>query len=150
MNILTTMKSMNTHTGRWIIGELRTASAVAPHEVIKVGGSLLSVSHWPDLVAELVRLRSRHRKVIVVAGGGTIVEGLRTIDAAAPQRADAIHFLAIDLLGSTARLVARCLGCRSSSSPATIRWPSSTPRSGWPRRITKGRSDRLGCPSGGM
>lgn len=110
MNILTTMKSMNTHTGRWIIGELRTASAVAPHEVIKVGGSLLSVSHWPDLVAELVRLRSRHRKVIVVAGGGTIVEGLRTIDAAAPQRADAIHFLAIDLLGSTARLVARALG----------------------------------------
>jgi aspartokinase-like uncharacterized kinase len=110
MNILTTMNGMNTHTGRWIVGDLRTASAAAPHEVIKVGGSLLSVPHWPHLVAELVRVRSRPRRVLVVVGGGTIVEGLRTIDAAAPQRADSIHFLAIDLLGTTARLVARALG----------------------------------------
>jgi aspartokinase-like uncharacterized kinase len=110
MNILTTMNGMNTHTGRWLVGDLRTASAAAPHEVIKVGGSLLSVPHWPHLVAELVRVRSRARRVLVVVGGGTIVEGLRTIDAAAPQRADTIHFLAIDLLGTTARLVARALG----------------------------------------
>ena len=87
MNILAAMNSMNTCTDRWIVGDLCAASAAAPHEVVKVGGSLLSVPNWPDLVAELLRIGSRHRKVIVVDGGGTIVEGLRTIDAAAPQRA---------------------------------------------------------------
>lgn len=104
------MNTMSTRTGRWIFGDLRTAPAIAPHEVVKMGGSLLSAPHWPRLVAELVRMRSSRRRVLVVVGGGTIVEGLRTIDAAAPQRAEAIHFLAIDLLGTTARLVARALG----------------------------------------
>jgi len=104
------MNTVRPRTGNWLVGDLRTAVAVAPREVIKVGGSLLSVPNWPDLIAELVHIRSRRRRVIVVVGGGTIVDGLRTIDAAAPQRADAIHCLAIELLGTTARLVAGALG----------------------------------------
>ena len=108
---------MNPGAGGWIVGDLRTAAAAAPHEVVKVGGSLLAVPNWPDLAAELVRMRSSRRNVIVVVGGGTIVDGLRMIDAAAPQRADVAHFLAIDLLGTTARLVARALGLPLVGAP---------------------------------
>ncbi|NDC63937.1 MAG: hypothetical protein EBZ59_08160 [Planctomycetia bacterium] len=104
------MSSMKTRTGGWFVGNLRTAAVAAPREIIKMGGSLLSVSNWPDLAAEIVRVRSGRKKVLVVVGGGAIVDGLRTIDAAAPQRADTTHFLAIDLLGATARLVARVVG----------------------------------------
>lgn len=142
MNILAAVNSMNTCTDRWIVGDLRAASAAAPHEVVKVGGSLLSVPSWPDLVAELLRVRARHRKVIVVVGGGTIVEGLRTIDAAAPQRADAIHFLAIDLLATTARLVAQALGLPLIVEPCDDQvavldaplWLSATDRHGAERQ----------------
>jgi hypothetical protein len=133
---------MPTPAGRWIIGDLRTASAAAPHEVVKVGGSLLSVPHWPDLVADLVRMRSGRRQVLVVAGGGAIVEGLRTIDAAAPQRAADSHFLAIDLLGATARLVARALGLglvvEPGDGPAAVldapRWLATADHHGTERR----------------
>lgn len=103
------MNTMNARFGNWIFGVLRSAVAAAPHEVVKVGGSLLAMPHWPDLVAELVSMRSSRGQVIIVVGGGAIVEGLRTIDAAAPQRPDAVHVLAIDLLGTTARLAAGAL-----------------------------------------
>ena len=107
---MNTMSTMNTRAGGWCGGDLRTAAVVAPCEIIKLGGSLLTVPNWPDLAVDLVRIRSSRGQVVVVVGGGAIVDGLRTIDAAAPQRPDAVHFLAIDLLGATARLVARALG----------------------------------------
>lgn len=104
------MSTINALTTGWCGGDLRTAAVAAPREIIKMGGSLLAVSHWPALAADLVRARSSRGQVVVVVGGGAIVDGLRTIDAAAPQQPDAVHFLAIDLLGATARLVARALG----------------------------------------
>jgi len=97
-------------TGRWTFGSLRTAAGEGSIEVVKVGGSLLALPAWPDLVADLVHGRSSRRRVLVVVGGGAIVDGLRAIDAVAPQPADTTHFLAIDLLSTTARLVARALG----------------------------------------
>ncbi|MFM8378332.1 MAG: hypothetical protein ACKOB1_03295 [Planctomycetia bacterium] len=94
---------------RWTFGSLRTATSEGPSEVVKVGGSLLSLPGWPDLVAGLVHGRSSRRRVLIVMGGGAIVDGLRAIDGLAPQPAETMHFLAIDLLGTTARLVARSL-----------------------------------------
>jgi aspartokinase-like uncharacterized kinase len=85
---------------------LRSTGAPAPHEIIKLGGSLLVMPDWPTRVAELVRDRAAIRPVLIVVGGGAIVDGLRAIDAAAPQDAALVHELAIGLMGTTARLVA--------------------------------------------
>jgi aspartokinase-like uncharacterized kinase len=93
-------------TSTWTCGVLRSTGAPAPHEIIKLGGSLLVMPDWPTRVAELVRDRAAIRPVLIVVGGGAIVDGLRAIDAAAPQDAALVHELAIGLMGTTARLVA--------------------------------------------
>jgi 5-(aminomethyl)-3-furanmethanol phosphate kinase len=93
-------------TSTWTCGVLRSTGAPAPHEIIKLGGSLLMMPDWPTRVAELVRDRAAIRPVLIVVGGGAIVDGLRAIDAAAPQDAALVHGLAIELMGTTARLVA--------------------------------------------
>ena len=109
---------MNASAGWWMVGDLRRDAGEAPHEVVKVGGSLLGLRGWPDLVAELVHDRSRRRRVLVVVGGGAVVDGLRAIDAAAPRPAEVMHRLAIDLLGTTARLAARSLALPLVVAPA--------------------------------
>jgi hypothetical protein len=96
-------------TSTWTCGVLRSTGAPAPHEIIKLGGSLLVMPDWPTRVAELVRDRAAIRPVLIVVGGGAIVDGLRAIDAAAPQDAALVHELAIGLMGTTARLVADAL-----------------------------------------
>jgi aspartokinase-like uncharacterized kinase len=113
------MSADTTRTRRWTFGSLRMAAGGGPSEVVKVGGSLLSLPGWPDLVADLVHDRSSRRRVVVVVGGGAIVDGLRAIDGLAPQPADTTHFLAIDLLGTTARLVARALALPLVGEPGT-------------------------------
>ena len=77
--------------------------------VIKVGGSLLGRTDWPRLLTELVQQKSVDSHCLLVVGGGPLVDGLRAIDAAAPQPPDIVHRLAIDLMGVTARLVAATL-----------------------------------------
>ena len=77
--------------------------------VIKVGGSLLGRADWPRLLTELVQQKSVDSHCLLVVGGGPLVDGLRAIDAAAPQPPDIVHRLAIDLMGVTARLVAATL-----------------------------------------
>jgi len=94
-------------TGAWMFGDLVAAVGDERCEVVKIGGSLLTLPGWPALVASLVRDRASGRRVLVVTGGGAIVDGLRVIDGVAPQAVDTTHFLAIDLLGTAARLVAR-------------------------------------------
>lgn len=96
-------------TDAWMHGVLRSAGVASAHEIIKVGGSLLALPGWPALVAELVRDRAARRAVLVVVGGGAIVDGLRAIDLAAPQPPMTTHAVAIDLMGATARLVAAAL-----------------------------------------
>lgn len=95
---------------RWTGGVLRATRAAGTCDVIKVGGSLLTLPTWPDLVEELVRDRAAGRSVIIVVGGGPIVEGLRVLDAAVRGDPALMHGLAIDLMGTTARLVAATLG----------------------------------------
>ena len=96
-------------TASWIFGELRSTGGDSPLEIVKVGGSLLARPGWPSLLTELVHARSARRSVLIVVGGGAIVDGLRVIDAAAPGAPPTTHALAVDLMGTTARLVADAL-----------------------------------------
>ncbi|NBT13169.1 MAG: hypothetical protein EBS56_06245 [Planctomycetia bacterium] len=102
----------------WTCGVLRSTGCPSPREVIKLGGSLLTMPDWPTRVAQLVEDRAAMRPVLLVVGGGAIVDGLRTIDAAARQDTRLIHHLAIDLMGTTARLVAEALAVPIVSEPA--------------------------------
>lgn len=80
--------------------------------VIKLGGSLLRLADWPRRVRRLVD-RIGGSPAIVVGGGG-VVDGLRAIDAAMAERPKgidaAMHRLAIEAMGITARLTARAVG----------------------------------------
>ncbi|MBM4010877.1 MAG: hypothetical protein FJ286_05780 [Planctomycetes bacterium] len=88
----------------WLIGTLRSASDPVGRWVVKFGGSLLTRRHWPHELGELVaRLPGA---VTVVVGGGPLVDGLRTVDAASPRPAELMHALAIEALRITARLAA--------------------------------------------
>jgi len=106
--------------------------------VIKVGGSLLSQPGWPQGIAELVRAIAAQTAAspagpetgeppsspaLLVVGGGSVVEGLRQIDAASPQSAELMHARAIKLMGITARLVAANTGL-----PLVAAWPSAEAR----------------------
>ena len=97
-----------------------------PLLVIKLGGSLLSQPGWPQGIAELLRAiaaESRESPALLVVGGGSVVEGLRQIDAASPQPAELMHALAIELMGVTARLVAANTGL-----PLVAAWPNAKAR----------------------
>ena len=87
--------------------------------VIKVGGSLLGRADWPRLLAELVQQKSVDSHCLLVVGGGPLVDGLRAIDAAAPQPPDIVHRLAIDLMGATARMVAAALAVPLVAGPTS-------------------------------
>ena len=101
----------------WSFGVLRGGPAAGPL-VVKVGGSLLARPGWDEAVAGL--LRSWPGPLLVVVGGGPVVDGLRAIDAAAPQPAAAMHWRAIEALGITARLVAEAVRLPLAESPAWV------------------------------
>lgn len=75
---------------------------------IKFGGSLLTRPDWPERLKSLVL--AVDGPWCLVVGGGPVVEGLRTLDAACRQPAERMHRLAIRGMGITARLVAETLG----------------------------------------
>jgi hypothetical protein len=53
---------------------------------VKVGGSLLGLTDWPDRLADLVaQLNAQAPQPLLVVGGGHVVDGLREIDAASPR-----------------------------------------------------------------
>ena len=106
---------------RWLHGILRggvTDRSAVPL-VVKVGGSLLARPRWAALIAEL--LAAAPRRCTVVVGGGPVVDGLRAIDAAAPQAAEAMHWRAIEALGITARTVAEALSLPLVDAPQATR-----------------------------
>ena len=86
--------------------------------VLKLGGSLLTLPNWPDRIADLVDdVRRTTPRLIVVVGGGPPVDGLRAIDAAAPQAAELMDRLAIESLRLSATLVSAALGLPLTRSP---------------------------------
>lgn len=102
----------------WSRGFLR-ATAAAPGDrplVVKVGGSLLTRPAWATALAELLATVGAGPRTLVV-GGGPVVDGLRAIDAADPRPPAAMHWLAIEALGVTARLVAAALGLPLAAAP---------------------------------
>lgn len=76
--------------------------------VIKLGGSLLE---WPELSVRLRRWLAVQPPAVnvLIVGGGPIVEGLRTIDRAQQLSASASHWLAIDSMSLTARILVELL-----------------------------------------
>lgn len=111
----------------WTTGVLRATRPGGQSEIVKLGGSVLTLPGWPELVGRLLDDRGHGRRVLVVVGGGAIVDGLRAIDEAAPLPEALTHDLAISLLASTARLVAAALGLPltegDAASPAVLDVP---------------------------
>ena len=97
-------------SGGWERGVIRRGLPGGRRCVIKLGGSLLAHPAWPELFATLVQAELRNRNVVLVVGGGAIVDGLRTLDVAHPLPQERAHRLAIELLGVTAQIVAERLG----------------------------------------
>lgn len=126
----------------WQHGRLRadgpSPATAGRRLVLKIGGSLLARSDWPRLVTALVAGAPQPARTLVV-GGGAVVDGLRRIDAAAPQPADVMHALAIEAMRVTARLVAAAIDLPLSATPSTGReacvldvpaWVAKEPRGG--------------------
>lgn len=84
--------------------------------ILKIGGSLLSRPAWPRLLDALVA-GVGDRPLTIVVGGGPVVDGLRTIDAAAQQPPEVMHDLAVDAMHLTAELVARSTGLPIRTAP---------------------------------
>jgi hypothetical protein len=97
----------------WSRGMLRPcddgAVAASRRLVVKVGGSLLSRPGWPARLAALIATLDR-RVCRIVVGGGGVVDGLRSIDRAAPQPPELMHALAIECMRLTAQLVSAAVG----------------------------------------
>ncbi len=101
----------------WQHGIVRGSEARPIAPILKVGGSLLASPEWP---AALTDLTSQIDRPLLVVGGGGIVDGLRTIDAANPRPPRLMHDLAIHAMSLTARLVADALGLRVVSCPRVL------------------------------
>ena len=84
--------------------------------VLKWGGSLFARSSWPADLRTL--LATTASPTTLVVGGGPLVDGLRMIDRAHPGSPAAFHWLAIDAMGLTARLVAAEIGLPLTAFPA--------------------------------
>jgi hypothetical protein len=104
-------------TGGWRSGTLQDGPPGRPGAplVMKIGGSLLARPAWPETIAGLLAATAGPR--VLVVGGGPVVDGLRAIDAAAPRPAGVMHWLAIEALGITSRLVAEATGLPLVETP---------------------------------
>ena len=75
--------------------------------VVKIGGSLFSTSGWQHAVQSLIAHESlSNHPVVVLAGGGAVVNGLRAIDETSSLPAPLMHKLALEAMGITAQLLA--------------------------------------------
>lgn len=106
-------------SGGWQFGVIRGLQAGVDSQplVLKVGGSLLSAAGWPRLLDDLI-VGLGAIPLTLIIGGGAIVEGLREIDAAAPQPPQLMHDLAVDAMHFTARLVSKTTGLSIAPRPA--------------------------------
>ena len=78
--------------------------------VVKIGGSLFSTSGWQHAVQSLIAHESQsNHSVAILTGGGTLVDGLRVIDANSSLPDRLMHDLALEAMGITAQLLATTL-----------------------------------------
>lgn len=96
-------------TAGWTTGTIRRRAHADDQRLLvaKLGGSLLTRPHWSeDLELLVVALR---RPLLLVVGGGAVVDGLRAIDTGVPQPPALMHRLAIEAMRLTAAIVAESL-----------------------------------------
>ena len=92
--------------------------ADAPIHVIKVGGSLLSLTDLTQRLTEFLGERPNERQVLVI-GGGARAEAVRQADDKQKLGEEASHWLAISAMGlNTRQLVAGFGRCRLVGGPA--------------------------------
>ncbi|MCI0493026.1 MAG: hypothetical protein L0Z07_08830 [Planctomycetes bacterium] len=80
--------------------------------IAKLGGSLLASPNLPErLRAWLDTEVASHPEVhyVLIAGGGRLVDAVREIDARTPLGDEAAHWIAIELLDATARIMGAML-----------------------------------------
>lgn len=112
--------------------------------VIKVGGSLFDVPQLPERLRTWIDAQPPAHNVLV-PGGGTLVEQVRTWHAAEPLDEAAAHWMCVDLLTVTAHMLHAwlpeiplieddCLLCQRVGEPgATIFGPAPWMRRSEPR-----------------
>ena len=106
------MSSQEKKPWEWDHGWLRQPCdrSKRPRVVVKVGGSLFSTPGWQHAVQSLITLETlSSHSVVVLAGGGALVNGLRIIDANSSLPPLLAHDLALEAMGITAQLVATML-----------------------------------------
>jgi aspartokinase-like uncharacterized kinase len=87
----------------------QSESQLLPRRVVKVGGSLLD---WPHLAEKLrAWLASQPlAQTLLIAGGGELAESIRRADQLHGLGETAAHWLCVDTLGVTAKMLAAILG----------------------------------------
>ncbi|MBT7728867.1 MAG: hypothetical protein HN703_08300 [Planctomycetaceae bacterium] len=94
--------------------------------VIKIGGSLLTTSGWQHALESILADElASPQSIVLISGGGAIVNGLRQIDTTTPSSGPLMHRLALEAMGITAQFVATTLGlplceAHSDDSPAVL------------------------------
>lgn len=76
--------------------------------IVKVGGSLLTLSDLPDRLRTMINVIAADR-VMIIAGGGEATDVVRVWDEIHRLSSEAAHWLAIDSMGLTARLLLQLL-----------------------------------------
>ena len=77
-----------------------------PLTVIKLGGSLLAQPETLDATLDAVRAMSRHRRVLIVPGGGPFADAVRHVDARIGLSDDAAHWMAVLAIDQYAHVIA--------------------------------------------
>ena len=103
--------------------------------LIKIGGSLLSLPDLPERLRRLI-IGFKDDRVLLLVGGGAAADVVRQWDQTHQLGAERSHWLAIDSLSLTARLLAELLGevrvvsCREDAEACWDdgRWPVLEPR----------------------
>ena len=97
-----------------------------PIRVVKVGGSLFGYSPLVDVLKRWLELQSP-RVNILLAGGGRWVDAVRDADQRFSLGEQTSHWLCVDVLAVTARLLATLLpNSRLAVTPAEVRHAAST------------------------
>lgn len=73
--------------------------------VLKVGGSLFDLPGLSNRLSQLVANQFSSQQVLVVTGGGRLVDAIRQYDAIHPLDEASSHWLSVDLMHTTAALL---------------------------------------------